>query len=120
MRSAILRGDPVVRDIERWCLRHGHEDGVEPVLAVLFFNTDVAAEHYVQIKAKVAAQVKKKKFQSLRSSAHPPLDSSSNASTGEFQQLTGNYPHIRPALGIGCTKCRRMHPQLRYRLRFDD
>lgn len=57
MGATLLRGDPVVRDIEQWCMRKGHNDEVEPALAVLFFNTDSAAKHYAQIKAYVAAQV---------------------------------------------------------------
>ncbi|KAJ5210603.1 tetrahydrofolate dehydrogenase/cyclohydrolase catalytic domain-containing protein [Penicillium cf. griseofulvum] len=54
--ATLLRGDPVVRDIKQWCLRKGHNDEIEPALAVLYFNTDSAAEHYAQIKAHVAAQ----------------------------------------------------------------
>lgn len=57
MGATLLKGDPVVRDIEHWCLRKGRDDGIEPVLAVVFFNTDASAEHFVQIKAHVAARV---------------------------------------------------------------
>ncbi|KAK2597372.1 hypothetical protein QQS21_005996 [Conoideocrella luteorostrata] len=56
MPASLLKGDLVVNDIHRWCLRKGHKDGVEPVLAVVFFNTDPAAEDYVRIKAHVAAK----------------------------------------------------------------
>ncbi|TWU71168.1 hypothetical protein ED733_002903 [Metarhizium rileyi] len=56
MGATLLEGHPVVEDIERWCLRKRRGE-LEAVLAVLFFNTDAAAEHYVRIKAHVAARV---------------------------------------------------------------
>ncbi|KAF4443597.1 MIS1-C1-tetrahydrofolate synthase precursor mitochondrial [Fusarium acutatum] len=52
----LLTGDLVVRDIERWCHRQAGKGGVEPVMAVLFFNTGPDAVDYVKIKAHVAAR----------------------------------------------------------------
>lgn len=55
--ACLLSGEPIVQDIEQWCQCNGHIDDVEPALAVIFFNTDAAAEHYIQIKAHIAAEV---------------------------------------------------------------
>lgn len=54
--AKLLRGTLVVQDIERWCHQKAHEDGVEPAMAVVFFNTGPDAVDYVEIKAHVAAR----------------------------------------------------------------
>lgn len=55
--ARLLTGDLVVRDIEHWCHRKAHKGGIEPVMAVVFFNTGPDAVDYVKIKADVAARV---------------------------------------------------------------
>ncbi|KFG87451.1 Methylenetetrahydrofolate dehydrogenase (NADP(+)) [Metarhizium anisopliae] len=54
MGAILLEGHLVVKDIEQWCLRKGRRGRIDPVLAVVFFNTDPAAEQYIRIKAHVA------------------------------------------------------------------
>ncbi|RKL45031.1 hypothetical protein BFJ72_g3681 [Fusarium proliferatum] len=54
--ARLLTGDLVVRDIEHWCHRKAHKGGLEPVMAVVFFNTGPDAVDYVKIKAHVAAR----------------------------------------------------------------
>ncbi|PNP79758.1 hypothetical protein FNYG_06851 [Fusarium nygamai] len=54
--ARLLTGDLVVHDIERWCRRKAQKGGVEPVMAVVFFNTGPDAVDYVKIKAHVAAR----------------------------------------------------------------
>ncbi|KLP09769.1 MIS1-C1-tetrahydrofolate synthase precursor, mitochondrial [Fusarium fujikuroi] len=54
--ARLLTGDLVVRDIERWCHRKADKGGIEPVMAVVFFNTGPDAVDYVKIKAHVAAR----------------------------------------------------------------
>ncbi|KAF5651471.1 putative G alpha chain [Fusarium sp. NRRL 25303] len=54
--ARLLTGDLVVRDIEHWCHRKAHRGGIEPVMAVVFFNTGPDAVDYVKIKAHVAAR----------------------------------------------------------------
>ncbi|KAF4946008.1 hypothetical protein FGADI_11512 [Fusarium gaditjirri] len=54
--ASLLTGDLVVRDIERWCHRKADKGGIEPVMAVVYFNTGPDAVDYVKIKAHVAAR----------------------------------------------------------------
>ncbi|KAG4266724.1 hypothetical protein FPRO04_13196 [Fusarium proliferatum] len=54
--ARLLTGDLVVRDIEHWCHRKAHKGGIQPVMAVVFFNTGPDAVDYVKIKAHVAAR----------------------------------------------------------------
>ncbi|KAF5664985.1 mitochondrial tetrahydrofolate synthase [Fusarium heterosporum] len=54
--ARLLAGESVVRDIERWCHRKAEKGGMQPVMAVVYFNTGTDAVDYVEIKAHVAAR----------------------------------------------------------------
>ena len=58
MGATLLRGEAVVEDIEKWCSMVGHDDDVQPVMAVVWFDTDPYAAEYVRVKADVAAKVR--------------------------------------------------------------
>lgn len=65
MVATLLKGEAVVEDIEKWCERIGRDesnngdyDNVQPVMAVVWFDTDPYAAEYVRVKADVAAKVR--------------------------------------------------------------